>query len=500
MPAPSNQPASLSEISHLFLSAVRKNPGGVEPPKRIPPRKGGPSVDLTPEEFGRVIEPPAEDLPTVPSAIALLTAHFGARQMEIARQYANSLASKNIRVGLILIDSGEFFIQTFQGGAGDETHAPPLKTFDSRGIREAINELNCDLDQWIVVPLNPRLPESRRLLRLIPHWILASSADQDSLVAAYRSLKGVEEIGRPRLSIAPLTQDPAQSLAVFRRLASVAGQFLHWTPEFETLPAPDLSIKPCTLIEIASTSDKAAAASGAHWQIIEELLEQAKMSLPRASTIPAASTPETKTQDTESATASAPAENVSIAFEDSQEHEAPVMSFPKKKIPVKTTVSIPPLPPEGPKLMITQDADPYLNVIDLPESPDASDAILEAVMAANSNQWMACPIRPPFPAPARLAVSRDRRLVIVALASEGLDGLRSIGLALNWVVENKQLLAMALPQLSIDGGSPMLTLLVDRADADAELLKPLFASTIVRIQTFQRLRWGGKTGILLEAA
>jgi hypothetical protein len=183
------------------------------------------------------------------------------------------------------------------------------------------------------------------------------------------------------------------------------------------------------------------------------------------------------------------------------------MNFPTKTIPtktpaeqteVKTPVSHP--APVMPRLTIAQNVDPYQHVIDLPESADDCEAILDAVMNANSTQWMPCPVRPPFSAPARLAVSRDRRLVILALASEGLEGLRGIGLALNWVVENKQLLAMALPQLSIDGGSPMLTLLVDRADSDAELLKPLFSSSLVQIQTFQRLRWGEKTGLLLEAA
>jgi hypothetical protein len=47
---------------------------------------------------------------------------------------------------------------------------------------------------------------------------------------------------------------------------------------------------------------------------------------------------------------------------------------------------------------------------------------------------------------------------------------------------------------------PRLSLLVDQADIAADQLSPLFNSGSVTVQAYRRLRWGAKTGLLLEAA
>ena len=47
---------------------------------------------------------------------------------------------------------------------------------------------------------------------------------------------------------------------------------------------------------------------------------------------------------------------------------------------------------------------------------------------------------------------------------------------------------------------PQLSLLVDRADAGAATLEPMLQSGNVTIETYRKLKWGGKTGLLLEAA
>jgi hypothetical protein len=102
---------------------------------------------------------------------------------------------------------------------------------------------------------------------------------------------------------------------------------------------------------------------------------------------------------------------------------------------------------------------------------------------------------------ARLAVTRDRGLVILAVARKGLTELRSIAQAYRWLVENRALIGMAVPQLSIDGlRHPRLRLLVDHADLTAEALAPMLESATVSVQAYRKLRWGGKTGLLLEAA
>ena len=95
----------------------------------------------------------------------------------------------------------------------------------------------------------------------------------------------------------------------------------------------------------------------------------------------------------------------------------------------------------------------------------------------------------------RLAVSRDRGIVLFAVAREGLGELRSIGHALRWVSENRTLLGMALPQFAIDTNqSPRLRLLVDQSDLSADLLQPVLQSEHVTVQSYRKLRWGGTDG------
>jgi hypothetical protein len=127
--------------------------------------------------------------------------------------------------------------------------------------------------------------------------------------------------------------------------------------------------------------------------------------------------------------------------------------------------------------------------------------VLSAILRHRSGQLVECPIVPPMCDKARLAVGRDRRIVLIGEAGHGLTDLRAIGRAYQWLVENRNLIAMAVPQLSIDAHQmPQLSLLVDRADAGAATLEPMLQSGNVTIETYRKLKWGGKTGLLLEAA
>src|ERR1019366_4908012 len=92
-------------------------------------------------------------------------------------------------------------------------------------------------------------------------------------------------------------------------------------------------------------------------------------------------------------------------------------------------------------------------------------------------------------------------LVILAVARQGLSELRSIAQAYRWAIENRPLLSMALPQFAIDTHAlPCLRLLVDRADLTADLLQPMLESGNATVQTSRKLKWAGKTELLLEAA
>jgi hypothetical protein len=142
-------------------------------------------------------------------------------------------------------------------------------------------------------------------------------------------------------------------------------------------------------------------------------------------------------------------------------------------------------------------------VIDLPG--DGSDgSILEAVLRQGGADglWVQCPLKAPMCQQAILAVGRDHRLILLAMAGKDITAdLRSIIPALRWMTENRELIRMALPQLAIDAtANPSVRLLVDHADHSAELVQPLLANTSVTVQAYRRLKWGQKSGLLLEAA
>jgi hypothetical protein len=159
---------------------------------------------------------------------------------------------------------------------------------------------------------------------------------------------------------------------------------------------------------------------------------------------------------------------------------------------------------------IDRDDDLIPTVIDIPcdadgsaAGPIGSGAILSAILQSESSQLVECPaaVRPPMCPEARLAVTRDRRLVLLAAARAGLSDLRAIGRAYNWLSENKALICLAVPQLAIDPcAHPCLRLLVDHADLTADILQPMLHSSTVTVQAYRRLRWGGKMGLMLEAA
>jgi hypothetical protein len=141
------------------------------------------------------------------------------------------------------------------------------------------------------------------------------------------------------------------------------------------------------------------------------------------------------------------------------------------------------------------------DVADLPGGVVTEAAVLSVVMGAAAATLVECPVSPPACPAAKLAVGRDRRLVLLAVATPGLGEVRSIAAAYKWVAENRPLLTMALPQFAIDAGAaPRLRLVVDRADAGADLLLPMNENANVTVQTYRTLRWGGRVGLLLEAA
>jgi hypothetical protein len=586
----------LSEIGHLFLSNVRdQHLGGVTPPRRLPPgaraqqppqpvdgveqqaaasdatspppspARPNVSIDLTPEEFARsfgqialpddLMADPISDLANAPDepaelvhrpVTAVIAGHLTGTQLDRARQYARHLAARDGRIGLIELDASEFRLMCFEPGAtaAPEDATPPLNPdcYNVREITEAIEELNWDIDRWLLVIPNPRTPEAKALLREVEHWVLLATCDHDGVVAAYRMLKGLADHAtggidgqRPRLTLAVLDAfDDGEVARVNEKLAGVCNQFLGWPVETEIPVAAGAQAAEHLVMFCRPTRDKAQIAAAPQWSIVDDFLFRLRQA-------PAAGAPAAAAADGVSpfefpcearaleaaVAASSPATDVQAdddpAYDLSplptdamtSETQAPARPTLRPAANVAARAAEPAPQPVAeaartdataavtlpPVQLATAPAAGEYEVLDLPGPNASAEAILAAILHDPAAGLVECPVRAPMCAEARLAVARDRGLLLLAVARTGLAELRAIGRAYHWLQENQSLIAMAVPQFSIDPAhSPRLRLLVDQSDLSAEALRPMLQSGHVIVQAYRRLRWGGKTGLLLEAA
>lgn len=520
-PVPQRKP--LSEISHLFLSSIRdKSSSGQARPQRIPPggSSRGPSyhthqsVDLTPEEFAGVSEEPAPEAPPrrVPFS-AVLAPHLNGQQVERVRQYAAHLASSGGRVGLILVDASEFRLLCFEHNpelvSGPVEPDPrSIQRLDPRRMTEALTELHADVDRWLLCVPSPRGPEARSLLKMLRHWTLLSTGDHDGVVSGYRTLKGLSEIARPRLTLALLdAASTLQAEKVARKLNLVCLQFLGWELTGEPPVRAADAVLEHSVLWCRATNDKAQLAAAPQWQVLHDFIDAVQAGTDATDDRDESDDSDEQTlseslhgsdheeQLVESAESEISSRSTirpaKLSF--SPEHEPDQASDPVAAEQSGSTPSM----PTSVRLGDGHDPD---EVIDLPGSAESPEQLVAAVLGS-SGRWIGSPVKPPMLPSASVAVSRERRLVLLAAAERGLRDLRSIALAYRWLSENRRLVAMALPQLAIDPSADVqLHLLVDHADIDAEVLQPLLRSGAVCVQGYRRLLWSGRRGLLLEAA
>jgi hypothetical protein len=509
----------LSEIGHLFLSSVREQHlGGAPRPQRIPPggRRDGDvapaapsdvSIDMTPEEFaqmcaGQQAAPTGEEAATAPArrtppVTAIIGEHLNGKQLARVKDYARHLAAtENVRVGLLELDNSEFRLLCFE--PGEQQGGPLLEqandSYDPRVMAEAIEEMNFDVDRWLLLIPTPRVPEAQPLLKLVDHWLLLSTCDHDGIVASYRMLKGVAELHRPRLSLAVLdAPDAATADRVYAKLAGVCQQFLDRTLEAEPPVRKDHKVCEHLVLLCRPNRDKAQLANPPQWEIVEHFLAKAREGATTATA-----------EAVEPREVEAPAPTVREVV---GEMVVPTAPQAEETTIAEVTMSqvIPPQASAQPIAAPTASAAPVdvlAEIVDLPTTDASPEQIVSAVLKQDGGSAMLeCPVRPPMCAEARLAVTRDRGVVLLAVAKRGLAELSTIGQAYRWLVENRSLIGMAVPQLAIDPNqAPRLRLLVDQCDAGAEVLQPMLAGDHVAVQSYRRVRWGGKAGLLLEAA
>jgi hypothetical protein len=490
---PHEQPRNnLGEISYLFLSSVREKAGnGAARPQRIPPQsapKPAHTIDLTPEEFARAADgnqaPETEDRgrAPIPQVTAIIAGHLNGKQFDRAKDYARNLAATGVRVGLIEVDASEFRVMCFDRHPSDAPSAAAAETsFDPRRMNEVLEEMSWDVSRWLLVLPSPRVPEARALLRDCARWVLLSTCDHDGVIACYRTLKGLTDlwpaergVDRPALSLALLdAPDDEQAERVSAKLSSVCQQFLAWPLEVE--PAVRSSAERVgehLVMCCRPTRDKGQLANGPQWRIVGDFIARSKETRPIEPVEPMKIEPEM----------AAP----------------PVAPPPQPQPQPQAPRTMPMLSLEGSSTSPIPETD---NVIDLPMPESGESGIVEAILRHCANELVECPVIPPMCPKAKLAVSRERRVVLLAVARQGLADLNTIGQAYKWLQENQSLIGMAVPQLAIDTHqAPHLSLLVNQADSDADTLQPMLEGANVTVKTYRKLRWGGKTGLLLEAA
>jgi hypothetical protein len=461
--------------------------------------------------------------------------------LERARDYARHLAGSIGRVGLIDLDVSEFRLYCFDPAVepGMETESRPLAlngVCDPREIAEAIEELNVDVVRWLVLLPNLLTPEARELVHDAEQWTLLCTCDHDGVVSAYRTLKLVcdarvtgEAGEKTRLSIAVLdAAGDAEAARVQQKLAGVCKQFLGWEVEAETPVRYAAGVAEHPLMNCRVAGDKAQMAVAPHWQVVAEMLRRARRGTLSDEPAAAAAKPqepanvgppsgrsscggETKTRDN--------VQRITLAADTKPEERikqipAPMAHSVDPTMPaaaataasaaaaLDTPATTPPLriDPSSPLALPTATWS-IDEVIDLPG--DATDAagILSAVLRRPEWGLAECPLTPPMCPSARLAVTRDRTLTLIAVTMRGLGELRSIGLAYRWMAENRSLIAMALPQFALDATkTPALRLLIDQTDIAADLLRPIVQAEHVQVRAYRALRWAGRTGLLLDAA
>jgi hypothetical protein len=510
------------------------------------------SIDLTPEEFAEVFgkidlddDKPAKK----PIVSAVLASHLAGGQADRVKAYARHYAiSTGHRVGLIEVDASEFRLTRFEPGV--ESHAVDDggegEPFDARHMTETLEELNFDVDHWLLLVANPRLPESRTLLRAVGQWVLLSTCDHDGVVSSYRTVKSLADLHRPRLSLALLDSpsDP-EAAVIFRKLSSVCQQFLHWPLESQSPVRAADNVAEQVVMHCRPLHDKAQLAAAPQWRIVGDFLAHAvvepiaeiessddetrshdSVALPGVARFSGPPTRLTNRPDKaghadEDTTESRPSAAEPIASSDEAalahdsdielEEEMPHLNAHllideekeiKRGHAAPASFANPPAT-EAPavKISFASPVDSASDVVDLP-SLDASPAtILSAVIRHQPGALVECPVRPPMCPEATLAVDREHGLVLLAVARAGLADFRAIGQAYQWLSQNRTLIGMAVPQFSIDCHRlPQLRLLVDHRDMTADLLQPMLEAGHVSVQAYRKLRWGEKTGLLLEAA
>ncbi len=470
----------LSAISHLFLSDHRGRENKPSPVRHPPAQQ--PMVEVV------------EQLPLAVIGTGL-DADFDRRAAAVA---ASLMDDDVARVGLAIVDADGLRLLSIETDAAETFDA--YETDDPRQAAAHVAELAGDVDAWVIALPDARLPRAARFLALADRWTLVTSADHEGVVAGYRTLKGLcDRAGltdhEPTVTLAlPDADHSADAERAARKLVGVCRQFLDVGVDgmAETTSTPIAWSSHVVLHALWRSGIDASPA----WDALARHLagDVAETTEPTFTEQPMRIAPPANTRQPVSPATPAGGDFGDIPFVD--DSSIPAMARPMPTQPPVAASPTPEASAPAPAAVFAQNASSCDEVIDLPMGACVADILIsrEPGLAATA-------VKPPMLPSGRVAVDRDGRLVLVAAAAPGLADLARIGEAVAWIAQNRQLLSMALGQFRLDDAFAVQTrLLVSHADAGADALRPLLGSDEVKVHAYRRLTWGGRTGLLLDAA
>ncbi|MGC4030219.1 MAG: hypothetical protein QM754_00525 [Tepidisphaeraceae bacterium] len=230
--------------------------------------------------------------------------------------------------------------------------------------------------------------------------------------------------------------------------------------------------------EVCLMEATADGSTESHWQVLGALV---------AGSAPAADAPAPKAKPVVQTPPPV------VAFERPAAPAVPVMRMTPTVAPMSSTA----VPAATATVPMIHDDVP--TVLELPSADATPASMLQAILG--TGQWTESAVKAPMMPEAVVAVSRERHLTLLAVSRPGLGDLRQIAAAYRWMSENRQLIAMALPQFSLDlAAEPKLHVLVDSNDVDAANAHPMLAMAAVTVAACRRVRFAGRMALLLDAA
>ncbi|MFN4242245.1 MAG: hypothetical protein ACK4PI_03305 [Tepidisphaerales bacterium] len=440
----------------------------------------------------------------------------------VVAEVARSLVGAGRRVGTLQYAGGRVRLGLADGELPTDANET-AESATARELHDAAAELSADVDGWVVatddlrstalalemsaaVPMGGSMPATG--------WVVPVAAGEEGRVEAYRTVKalatwvsgrgpasentesgrdaggtGAPWAGRGRLVLA--ATEPA-AMAVVGQLREVIRKFLSWDAADALLVGEASQTDVHPLMSAVLTPDE--------WSVV-----QSSVLLPHTAHRGDAAEPAQAAAGQAGEPSETPMDSAAAAG------DGMGAGVSKGQTPTETTtVEVPAdavqTERRGPTAADRAETYPTLGwsaddpvVIELPSA--TAEGVLEAVLEA-SPEWQDCDVPVPATVPCRVVADRTGRAVLVAAVDREPAKMGSevvqVGRAAGWLQEHLTLVARAARPIRVE---PSLGVHVVVYVPTAT--RPHLASLVqagVEVVGYRSLRWGGRLGLLVEAA